>query len=225
MIDVPVGYCQNCQVIVTAYNSRERQEDDANYWASAEVQPVKKEIKDFYKVKQAYTCSYCAQEIRVKHSRAWDTEHIVARSIRPEFMFEPRNLCIACLDCNLAKGDVNVLVNKNRASYPKNGKGFRIFHAHFDNYDEHIGVIGEKYYFAKSVKGSFTMFHCNLVRFAVESLWNDSTLANTPEALKIADEILSTSTEEAQTMEIKVEVTETDISISINKETKLSVRK
>lgn len=71
----------------------------------------------------------------------WDIEHIVSKDKKVQFMFEPRNLCVACKNCNGAKGSKEVLVNPNRIRFPSSSQNYKIIHPHFDTYHEHINAI------------------------------------------------------------------------------------
>jgi hypothetical protein len=94
---------------------------------------------------------------------AWDVEHVVPKSLRPDFMFEPLNLAAACKDCNTAKRVFQVLANPRRRTYPKESDRFVIVHPHFDTYDEHLRF--KDYVFSPlTTKGLQTMVACNLVR-------------------------------------------------------------
>ena len=88
-------------------------EKTGNYWDGDEkaLVSVKKEIKDHYLHVQDYRCAYCRQRMEVKHNGMWDTEHIINKDEYPAFMFEPRNLCVCCKDCNTIKGRKGVLKN------------------------------------------------------------------------------------------------------------------
>ncbi len=84
-------------------------------------------------------------------------------------MFEPKNLCVVCGDCNEYKKNREVLVEpamrrENRRDYPQDSENYRAFHPHFDEYQEHILKV-EHLYFQRSPKGAYTIYACNLNRF------------------------------------------------------------
>ena len=136
-------------------------------WLDERFDAVKKSIKKHYLKEQSYTCYFCKQHNKVTHHRAWDTEHIISRSSHPAFMFEPENLCVICIDCNLQKSGKEVLSRPGtRVKLPKTSSAYSIIHPHIDIYEEHIHVIvaGEIYEY-KSPKGLKTMRTYGLDRF------------------------------------------------------------
>jgi hypothetical protein len=196
MITEPISYSGSSKKLVEKFNSKRKK--NSTYWDSEEVAALKKEIKDYYKKKQNYTCSYCNQRIKVRHNASWDTEHVVPRKSHPQFMFEPKNLCIACKDCNTEKGDVNVLKNRLRKTYPDKSSDFLIMHPHFDEYREHIWILLENIYIARSKKGRYTIEKCGLLRFALEKLNWAGILARKPELIEIYSEAHSSIDEAIQ---------------------------
>jgi hypothetical protein len=139
----------------------------ASDWTDKIFDLVKKSIKDHYLKEQNYTCCFCKQKIRVKHNRAWDTEHIISRSSHPEFMFHPKNLCVTCIDCNTEKSSKEVLsTTKQSIRFPNRSSAYVLIHPHFDIYDDHLKVIvaGQVYQW-KTPKGRATHNIYGLDRF------------------------------------------------------------
>ncbi|KAA9173610.1 hypothetical protein F3K36_15725 [Delftia sp. BR1] len=98
-------------------------EKQRGYWEKTDVDgplsELKAAIKEFYLKAQNFKCVYCQQRIVVEHHGAWDIEHIIPKDVRPEFMFECANLCVACKDCNGDKWNKNVLIDNKRKTFPK----------------------------------------------------------------------------------------------------------
>jgi hypothetical protein len=140
-------------------------------WSDEIYSNVRKTIKDHYLKEQWYTCCFCRQKIIVKSNRAWDAEHIISKSSHPAFMFEPKNLCISCPDCNNEKGDKGVLDRENRVRFPVNSKAYKVVHPHFDKYEDHIRVVvpGKLYEWKNKKKGRFTYRIYGLDRFMEDS--------------------------------------------------------
>ena len=155
---------------VDAYNALEKEVQSGDYWnkTDADIQKVKKHIKDHYKVVQDYTCVYCQQKIVVEHGMAWDIEHIIPKNPYPQFLFTEENLAVACKDCNRIKSDNNVLKNIKRKRFPKKSEDYIIVHPHFDVYDEHIKIITNQIYLPIDKKGTNTIEICGLLRFAYQ---------------------------------------------------------
>lgn len=134
-------------------------------WDAPEIEGVKKEAKEFYKTEQAFRCVYCGQKIVVQHNSNWDLEHIIPRSLAPQFMFTPKNLCVACKDCNTYKGAKKVTTGgMSTSTYPGADK-FVIVHPHYDHYRDHIERPSECVYLARTEKGQKTIEICGLARF------------------------------------------------------------
>lgn len=139
-------------------------------WSDEKYSHVRKIIKDHYLREQDYTCFFCRQRIVVNSNRVWDAEHIIPKSTHPSFMFEPKNLCITCPDCNNEKRDGRVLDRESRVRFPMNSTAYKIVHPHFDSYDEHLDVIvvGKLYRF-RTPKGRFTYRIYGLDRFMMDA--------------------------------------------------------
>lgn len=139
------------------------------YWDNTHdgiLSNLKERIKSHYIETQDYTCPYCKQRIVVKHKATWDAEHIIPKDTHPNFMFEAENLCIACKDCNQEKWNKNVLVNKDRKTFPDDKTDYLIIHPHFDDYNTNIKIIGLGcFYLPKTDKGRKTVEICGLLRF------------------------------------------------------------
>lgn len=141
-------------------------------WSDDDLQEVRKEIRDFYKNEQRGICSYCKQTVSVVSVANCHVEHIVPKSIHQDFIFNPKNLCVICADCNQIKRDQETLgeipetMTKAgmRKRYPSSSNAFKIIHPHFDNYDDHILIINGCYIDKGSKKGNFTIGACNLNR-------------------------------------------------------------
>lgn len=136
----------------------------ASSWEDELLKTIKSRVKLHYIIEQNYLCCYCKQPNNSVHGRVWDLEHIIARSVRCDFMFEPCNLAAACVECNNEKGTVAVSPPSLK-KFPRQPAQYFLVHPHFDNWDEHIELEGEYTYHALSKKGSFTIYHCDLFRF------------------------------------------------------------
>jgi hypothetical protein len=160
------------------------------HWDDPAISRTRLSIKRHYLMQQDYHCCYCQMQNRTSHGRVWDVEHVVARSSRPEFMFEPRNLAVACPDCNNAKSDEPVLVDPGTTDYPERGEAYVIIHPHFDQYEDHIAIHAGRLYQPKSDKGSATVVMCNLLRYSYKHVGWDAGLADDDCMTAIAEEFL-----------------------------------
>ncbi|WP_299775926.1 hypothetical protein [uncultured Pseudoteredinibacter sp.] len=193
-IQSAVVYSEESQLVVDQYES-DRASQNHNYWSDDEVEEVKREIKSHYKSEQNLTCVYCKVKYPVQHSAVWDVEHIVARENSPHFMFTPKNLCVACKDCNNEKSNKHVLTNRRRVRYPTRSSDFTIIHPHIDNYDDHIAIHLGTIYSPKSDKGRETIEACGLLRFSYSAGGWNSAITQIPDLMETANNMLNEESE------------------------------
>lgn len=175
---------------------------DHNNWSDDELDPIKETVKLHYHNIQNTICPYCKQKFNSKHGRHWDIEHIIPRSHQPNFMFEPHNLCLSCVDCNKEKSDKKVTTSNAKKNYPKNPSQYLIIHPHFDNYNDFlVAVKPGLFYYPLQPKGRKTIEICGLNRFYEFAGFGESEdvfvkinklteLANNESSEKIRQEIL-----------------------------------
>ena len=137
---------------------------NATNWGEERLNALRQHIKRHYIDQQAFRCCYCRQLMYAEHGRPWDVEHVIAMSLKPQFMFEPRNLAVACIECNQEKRAKPVTDGK-RVGLPSAAASYKIVHPHFDLWEDHIEMVGDATYHSLSPKGSFTIYECNLFRF------------------------------------------------------------
>ena len=140
-------------------------------WGDDDLQDLRSAIRSYYREVQRGKCAFCRGPLSLQSAANCHIEHIVPKSKRREFIFEPKNLCVICADCNeikraqetqaqipdtLTKGDAAKL-------YPRSSNAFLIVHPHFDEWADHIIKFGELYV-DLSDKGSFTIGTCVLNR-------------------------------------------------------------
>lgn len=142
-------------------------------WGDIDLEELRKYVRDFYRIEQKGYCAYCKNELSLTSVLNCHVEHIVPKSKHIDFIFEPKNLCVICAECNQIKREQEVLScipdiltlsrGKIRKRYPSVSNGFKIVHPHFDNYKDHILIFG-KFYVDMSPKGHFTIGACKLNR-------------------------------------------------------------
>lgn len=163
----PVKYSSNSENIVMAYNAELNK--DPEYWSHEDVTPVRAEIKKHYIQEQKFMCCYCGFLYASSHGLVWDVEHVVPKSIHPDFMFTESNLAVACKDCNLHKSSKETMVDQTATEYPSSGVDFLVVHPHFDEWSNHILRVNNTYA-SRTPKGSWTIKECNLSRFAARKI-------------------------------------------------------
>lgn len=166
---------ENLQKLISDYDKK-----SYTIWNDMENQEInsfRKAVRTYYLSEQKNTCFYCKQYIFSKNGLHWQVEHILPKSLFPQFLFEPKNLIIICPDCNGPKGNQNTHVNGlsacSQKNYPRSSGRFTIIHPFFDQYQEHIHKIPAKHcdypdhYFLRGLtpKGKATVKMCDLNRF------------------------------------------------------------
>lgn len=137
-----------------------------NSWSDDDLQEIKDRIKSHYHAVQNTVCPYCKRQLDSRNGRNWDIEHIISRSSVSNFMFEPKNICMACVDCNTEKSDKTVTTSKAKSHYPSRSEQFLIIHPHYDEYDDFLLAIEPGlFYFPRHPKGRKTIEICGLNRF------------------------------------------------------------
>jgi hypothetical protein len=185
-ISVAVAYTPALQVLIdskTACPSFTHTD-----WSGDDLALLRQFIRDHYRDQQIGICSYCRGTVSVHSAANCHVEHIAPKSKYLDFIFEPKNLCVICADCNEIKrsqetlNDVpdTVVKGNSRKRYPRSSRAFKIVHPHFDNWDEHIEQFGG-FYVDKSDKGHFTIGACRLNRrlreFGWEAEYDDADVA------------------------------------------------
>ncbi|WP_418910157.1 HNH endonuclease [Achromobacter mucicolens] len=182
-IDSPINFSDDCQTTIKQKLS------DPNFthqnWSDDDLKFLRAEIRNHYRGVQKLCCVYCRGPIAVRAAHAAPIEHIVPKSEYLDFIFEPKNLCVICPDCNEYKNSNQVLFEsiingQRRKRYPTASHSFRIVHPHFDDYEKHI-FKANRVYVDLSPKGHYTIGICRLNRFfhyfgTCDELINDSQL-------------------------------------------------
>ena len=118
-------------------------------WSDEDLKGIRRAIRSFYRKVQRASCAYCRRPISTVSVNNCHIEHIAPKSKYPNFLFEPRNLCVICADCNEIKRHqetINEILDplkraNQRKEYPRSSTAFKIVHPHFDDYDDHILIL------------------------------------------------------------------------------------
>jgi hypothetical protein len=178
MIAAPVVFTAEEQALIAAYELLPADQQLSSYWTNVALDQLRSRVKKYYIQAQGTRCGYCNRHLATNNHRVWDIDHVVCRSKHPRFMFEAVNLIASCPDCNLRKGDHEVLVNAKRKTYPLESAAFRIVHPHFDAFQDHIHQLG-MVYLPKTIKGKNTIYTCDLMRFAQKFIAWENSAADT----------------------------------------------
>ncbi|MBB3822247.1 5-methylcytosine-specific restriction endonuclease McrA [Xanthomonas arboricola] len=158
-------------------------------WDLAELEGLRRIVREHYRNEQRLTCAYCLDKVSHLAAHGAPVEHIAPKSAHLRFIFEPRNLCVICADCNQIKLNQETLNQLEdplkrpaRKSYPTSSEAFKIVHPHIDEYADHIIKI-EYLYVGRTKKGDWTIMACGLNRFFhrfgyCQELLDDATTIN-----------------------------------------------
>lgn len=141
-------------------------------WGCDSLSDIRQYIKDHYTQQQDHVCPYCRVDYKTGHGRAWDVEHIVSISETYHFIFEPANLCNACIECNSNKSNHPTLKRKY-VKYPTKSDNFKIVHPHYDEWSDHF-AYGGNIYIPLTDKAHYTFYICKLFRFAARKIIPDA---------------------------------------------------
>lgn len=194
-ITTPVSYCDELEILIASI--KETENYDHKTWSSAELQAIRVHIRNHYRIQQQGICAYCRQRVSLQSAANCHVEHIAPKSKYLHFMFEPKNLCVACADCNEIKREQATLGEEpepikngdGRVQYPKVTSAFYIVHPHFDIYDEHIEIFNG-HYVDITDKGHFTIGACKLNRRLRAFGWEE-TLISEPELNSLMTDFLA----------------------------------
>ncbi|MCD9472572.1 hypothetical protein C9J19_19525 [Photobacterium phosphoreum] len=174
-------------------------------WGDDSLLDLRCYIRNYYRDLQQGECAFCKNDLSIVAVGNAHVEHIVPKSIYPKFMFEPKNLCVICADCNQIKRDQEVTRNipntlkKPYVKYPRSSKPFLIVHPHFDVWDDYL-VKFNGFYVGKDDhkdrKGSFTIYACGLNRklakFGYEKeIYSDDDLMEAARQLIESDNLIT----------------------------------
>lgn len=170
----PLVYSAEHQDLVAEFDALPFDKKSGDFWKEThkgKYACVKEAIKEHYLKAQNYTCAYCKQRIVVEHLGIWDAEHIISKDFNPQFMFEPKNLCVSCKDCNTSKSNKAVLKrpSRTRRKLPDNPDDYRFCHPHFHDYEQHIRIVKVAgFYMPLTEYGVALIEVCGLLRFVLE---------------------------------------------------------
>lgn len=143
--------------------------DGVVQWSCSGLVGVRGKVRVFHRGIQRDLCCYCRKDFADDHPLAVDVEHILPRSVYPEFCVHVVNFSVSCKRCNMG-------IKRDRVDFISGlapiGPGeicdssrYLIIHPNLDVYRDHLRVrvsqdddlIYRKYAVVnESAKGSFT---------------------------------------------------------------------
>ncbi|MGN2616615.1 HNH endonuclease [Aliivibrio fischeri] len=146
-----------------------------NDWTKVEkkepLQALRSYIRKHYRTEQMAKCAYCKKDVSVQSASNCQVEHIAPKEKYKDYMFHPKNLCVACADCNAIKWNrdtIKPIKSGERKRYPSSSRAFLLVHPHFDDYTDHIDIFSDRWYVDKTKKGHFTIGLCKLNQRSVD---------------------------------------------------------
>lgn len=154
-----------------------------NHWSDSNYDDYRKNLKVEHYFGQNRRCAYCRTKLRA--NAYWeDLDHIIAQSVRGNWIFYPKNLIVTCEPCNRLKNADLALANPAAKYFPLYSSGFNIFNPHFDIWSEHFEIVNG--IFLKGIpgsKGPNTYKYCHLYRYDIiidyvdeQRIWNKITM-------------------------------------------------
>ena len=147
------------KAVSKASNGKPQKED----WENSSLKAYKNRVRQYYRQQQNRKCVYCRMDVS-SATGYFHIEHIVPKSVHPEWMYEPFNLCLACPQCNSAKNIQEVLDNTDITDLPTESSDYLIIHPHVDRYFDNIEIVDGLLYKGLTKKGEYTIKLCNLTR-------------------------------------------------------------
>lgn len=188
----------------------------SNSWSDDDISLLRNKIKSFYINKQNNQCPYCKQKYSSNNHRIWDVEHIIPRILAKNFMFDPKNLCVSCIDCNMEKTNKKVTKSVAQNRLPKRSDQYLIVHPHFDNYEDYILVVEVgMYYITLKEKGRKTIEICGLNRFYQFSTYN-SAVQNDERIRLLANRLCENNITDPEKRALRNEISSISMTLNSN---------
>jgi hypothetical protein len=141
----------------------------ADDWNNRKYEIIKQRLKKDLYHGQYDRCAYCRKIIEGA-AKYEPLEHQVARTIKPKWMLEPKNLIVTCDSCNNLKNDDAVLAHKyiDCEDFPDTKDAFLIFNPHYESWEDHLQYEDELFLTpVPNSKGDYTIKTCKLYRFNI----------------------------------------------------------
>ena len=137
-------------------------------WNNSAYTHYKTNLKKDHLRKQKGRCAYCRKQIEIDGYYE-DLDHVIAKTIKPEWMIKPKNLVVACNACNrLKRKDATLRSGYVGLSFPSDSNDFIVFNPHFDQWSDHFGIEDDLFLVAKpNSKGKETIKICRLWRYHI----------------------------------------------------------
>jgi 5-methylcytosine-specific restriction endonuclease McrA len=131
-------------------------------WTSSEFNSIKRFLRHLHYKSQNRRCSYCRRLLNPLGVNE-HIDHIIARSIKSGWMFKPRNLVLACYQCNTQKSAVSAIpVGQIFKRLPQKPHNYILFNPYVHKWSEHFEIEDNLFLKAISIVGQNTITELNL---------------------------------------------------------------
>jgi hypothetical protein len=126
----------------------------ADDWKKESLDDIKTALKDELFIAQKSSCAYCKRAVFPEIGRV-EIDHIIPKSIAPQFTFSKMNLVLTCKRCNHRKREHNPSLKSSAALlklkiYPKKNSDYCWVHPYIHNYDEHVKIESDCIFIPKN---------------------------------------------------------------------------
>ena len=135
-------------------------------WGKRALKPVRDEAKAWLIKAQRYRCHYCRCPIE-DNLGYLELDHVVPKSLAPQFCYDPLNLVLSCKRCNNAKLSHNTttlseaaLVTRSKLPFGKTL--YKWIHPQLHTYSDHISIRGDALYEGRDAIGTSVIEICKL---------------------------------------------------------------
>lgn len=140
-------------------------------WDEPSLASLRRAVKQHHMDHEMQRCVYCREEIRDEHAMHWNIDHIVPKSIAPNYTYFSKNLALCCWGCNQAKGAHDPRTGRaaKKGQYPSESGDYKAFHPYFDEWDAHFYKDAGSLLIIprdSSKKAEVTIEVCQLIRIA-----------------------------------------------------------
>lgn len=153
-------------------------------WTHSNFDWLKVNLNERLRKRQKDRCCYCRRPLRYDRGLV-EIDHVIDKGAKggiPRFTFEPKNLALACKDCNNNKGSKSVVSKpvSGNAPFPVNSGAYIWVHPHIHKYSEHILIHQGWVYEAKnrSPNGLAVITKCMLHKLAEKEAKNRQVIVS-----------------------------------------------
>jgi hypothetical protein len=169
---------------------------NADDWKKDSLKGIKDALKDELLPLQKHSCAYCKRPIFSEIGRV-EIDHIIPKTLAPQFTFHKFNLILSCKRCNHRKREHNTSTKSKTTlstlgKYPRTSGGFCWVHPYIHNYDEHLRIENDCVFIAinGSANGLAVINICKLDQYKqVVSRMRSAVINRTKEPLQALIEI------------------------------------